>query len=57
MVRRGQNDFGPIFWRPDGTYATRPDSFVGMGVQFVRDESDAVTWVRVNGRIERKEGR
>ena len=57
MVRRGQNDFGLVFWGPDVTYATGPDSFVGMAVEFIRDESGAVTWVRVNGRIARKEGR
>ena len=57
MVERGENVYGLVFWGPDVTYATGPDAFVGMAVEFIRDDRDTVTWVRVNGRIARKEGR
>ena len=42
-----------VFWGPDLAYRT--DS--GSPVEFIRDDSGAVTWIRVNGRIARKEGR
>ncbi len=57
VIGSGQNSFGLIFWGPDVTYATGPGAFVGMAVEFIRDETGSVTWVRVNGRIARKEGR
>ncbi len=38
------------------TYATGPGAFIGIAVEFIRDDTGAVTWVRVNGRIARKEG-
>ena len=56
MVGQGPSHYALVFWGPDVTYATGPGAFVGMAVEFIRDESGAVTWVRVNGRIARKEG-
>ncbi len=57
VVGRGQSSYGLVFWGPDVTYATGPGAFTGMAVEFIRDDTGAVTWVRVNGRIARKEGR
>jgi hypothetical protein len=37
------------------TYSSGPGAFEGMAVEFIRDASGAVTWVRVNGRIARRE--
>lgn len=61
----GANDQYPlVFWAPDMAYAAEPGSdpstwaaFPGMAVEFIRDASGAVTWIRENGRIARKEGR
>ena len=55
MVGRRPSEYVLVFWGPDVTYATGPGAFVGMAVEFIRDESGAVTWVRVNGRIARKD--
>jgi CubicO group peptidase (beta-lactamase class C family) len=52
-----EDGYGLVFWAPDMTYATGPGAYEGMPVEFVRDASGAVTWVRVNGRIARKTGR
>jgi CubicO group peptidase (beta-lactamase class C family) len=57
VVGSGNRSYGLVFWGPDVTYATGPSAFSGMAVEFIRDEDGAVTWVRVNGRIARKEGR
>jgi hypothetical protein len=57
MIGLGANTYGLVFWGPDVTYATGPGAFLGMAVEFIRDDSGAVTWVRVNGRIARKEER
>ena len=57
VVRRGQNSYGLVFWGPEVTYSTGPGRFTGMAVEFIRDDTGAVTWVRVNGRIARREGR
>ena len=57
VVGRGQNSYGLVFWGPDMTYSTGPGAFTGMAVEFIRDDTGGVTWVRVNGRIARKEGR
>ena len=57
VVGRGQRSYGLVFWGRDMTYTTGPGAFAGMAVEFIRDDSGAVTWVRVNGRIARKEGR
>ncbi len=56
VVGSGDTGYGLVFWAPDMAYATGPGSFTGMAVEFVRDGSGRVTWVRVNGRIARKEG-
>lgn len=42
-----------VFWGPDLAY--QADS--GLPVEFIRDDSGVVTWIRVNGIIARKEGR
>lgn len=57
VVGAGDNRYGLVFWGPDVTYATGPGAFAGMAVEFIRDAGGVVTWVRVNGRIARKEGR
>lgn len=57
VIGTGRNRYGLVFWGSDVTYATGPGAFTGMAVEFIRDDSGAVTWVRVNGRIARKEGR
>jgi len=56
-VGPADNGYGLVFWAPDMAYATGPGAYEGMPVEFVRDGSGAVTWVRVNGRIARKAGR
>ena len=39
-----------------GTFeATGPGAYVGCPVEFLRDASGAVSWVRVNGRVARRE--
>lgn len=57
VVGSGPGRHGLTFWAPDMAYGTGPGSFQGMAVEFIRDGSGAVTWVRVNGRIARREGR
>ena len=57
VVGSGEDAYGLVFWAPDMAYSTGPGTFEGMSVEFVRDGSGAVTWMRVNGRIARKEGR
>lgn len=57
VVGTGDRAYGLVFWGPDVTYATGGGAYVGMPVEFVRDEAGRVTWVRVNGRIARREGR
>ena len=57
MVGSGESGYGLVFWAPDMTYSTGPGAFTGMAVEFIRDEGGSVTWVRVNGRIARREGR
>ena len=52
-----QNSYALVFWGPDLAYSAPPRAYTGMPVEFIRDDSGAVTWVRVNGRIARKEGR
>ncbi len=56
VVGSGNRAHSLVFWGPDVTYSTGPGAFLGMAVEFIRDESGTVTWVRVNGRIARKEG-
>ena len=56
VVGSGNRSYGLVFWGPDVTYSTGSGAFTGMAVEFIRDETGAVTWVRVNGRIARKEG-
>lgn len=55
MIGSGRGAYGLLFWGPDVTYATGPGAFAGMAVEFIRDDSGRVSWVRVNGRIARKE--
>lgn len=56
-VGSGESRYGLRFWAPDMAYATGPGAFPGMAVEFIRNGSGAVTWIRVNGRIARKDGR
>jgi len=55
VIGSGPAAYGLVFWGSDVTYATGPGAFLGMAVEFVRDDSGMVTWIRVNGRIARKE--
>ena len=52
-----QNAYALVFWGRDLAYSAPPRDYTGMPVEFIRDDSGAVTWVRVNGRIARKQGR
>ncbi len=54
-VGSGEPGYGLVFWAPDMAYSTGPGAFEGMAVEFVRDDGGAVRWVRVNGRIARKQ--
>lgn len=56
-IGSAENGYGLVFWAPDMTYSTGPGAFEGMAVEFIRDDAGIVTWVRVNGRIARKDGR
>ena len=55
VVGSGENRYGLVFWAPDMAYSTGPGAFTGMAVEFIRDGGGAVTWVRVNGRIGRRQ--
>lgn len=50
----GQPDAGVTFYGRDVAYAV-DGVYTGMPFEFVRDASGAVRWVRVNGRIARRE--
>lgn len=52
----GERSYDLVFWSEDMTYADGPGAFSGMAVEFVRDGGGRVRWIRVNGRIARKEG-
>jgi hypothetical protein len=47
-----------VFYGPDVAYAATDDgtgaAYVGMPVEFIRNKSGAVGWIRVNGRIAKK---
>lgn len=49
----GQPDAAVTFYGPDVAYAVS-GVYTGLPVEFVRDGSGAVRWVRVNGRIARR---
>ena len=44
-----------LFHLGDGTTPSGASAYTGKPVEFVRDDRGRVTWVRVNGRIARKE--
>lgn len=44
-----------VFYGEDVAYSTGPGAYVGTPVEFIRDDDGVVMWVRVNGRIARKE--
>ena len=52
----GAEDIALVFWGPDITYSAPPRAYTGMPVEFVREDGGAVRWMRINGRIARKEG-
>lgn len=56
VVGAGDNRWGLTFWAPDMAHSTGPGAFPGLPVEFLRDDRGVVTWIRVNGRIARKEG-
>ena len=46
---------GPLaFYGADAAYGSEVGGYAGVPVEFIRDGSGAVTWVRVNGRIARR---
>jgi CubicO group peptidase (beta-lactamase class C family) len=63
LVLRGSGSGGGevplVFWGEDVAYTDPQDGrgypYRGMPVEFVRDDSGVVRWVRVNGRIARKD--
>jgi CubicO group peptidase (beta-lactamase class C family) len=64
VVDTGGDSCSLVFWAPDMAYASAEGStpgpwqiFRGMAFEFIRDDSGQVTWIRVDGRIARKEGR
>ena len=57
VVGTGPRAYPLVFWGPDVAYASGGGAFEGMAVEFVRDAAGRVTWIRVNGRIARREGR
>jgi hypothetical protein len=56
VVGAGERAYGLVFWSDDMTWSTGPGAFEGMAVEFVRDDAGRVRWIRVNGRIARKDG-
>lgn len=56
VVGAGENRWGLTFWAPDMAHSTGPGAYPGLPVEFIRDAGGVVTWIRVNGRIARKEG-
>lgn len=56
VVGAGDNRWGLTFWAPDMAHSTGPGAYLGLPVEFIRDDRGVVTWIRVNGRIARKEG-
>jgi hypothetical protein len=50
-----EQGYGLIFYADDVAYSTGPGAYVGTPVEFIRDEGGVVKWVRVNGRIARKQ--
>ena len=42
------------FYGEDVAFSVGPAAYHGQPVEFIRDSSGAVAWVRVNGRIARK---
>jgi CubicO group peptidase (beta-lactamase class C family) len=52
----GQAEAPITFYGPDVAYALS-GQYVGMPCEFVRDDAGTVAWIRVNGRIARKDAR
>jgi hypothetical protein len=50
----GQQEVVVTFYGPDVAYAVS-GAYVGMPYEFIRAEDGAVRWVRVNGRIARRD--
>lgn len=55
MTGPNQPEIGITFFGRDIAYAV-DGSYIGMPFEFIRNASGAVGWIRVNGRIARKEG-
>ena len=53
-VESGGDPYQVTFWGKDLTYSLPPRAYTGMPVEFIRDASEQVNWIRVNGRIARK---
>jgi CubicO group peptidase (beta-lactamase class C family) len=52
LMLGGSDGRGLVFWGPDLAYAT--SDYEGYPVEFVRNDSGQVGWIRMNGRIARK---
>jgi hypothetical protein len=50
----GARGGGLRFYGDDVAYVDSEGGYEGLPVEFVRNESGAVRWIRVNGRIARK---
>lgn len=50
----GQADAPIVFYGPDVAYALS-GQYLGMPYEFIRDDGGVVRWIRVNGRIARKD--
>lgn len=50
----GQADAPIVFYGPDIAYALS-GQYLGMPYEFIRDDAGTVRWIRVNGRIARKD--
>ena len=55
-VREAETEFEVVFYAPDVAYSTSDaaEVYLGMPVEFIRDPSGQVRWIRVDGRIARK---
>ena len=53
VIGEGPGQMSAVFYAPDMAYSTTDgtSTYVGLPIEFIRDESGEVGWVRVDGRI------
>jgi CubicO group peptidase (beta-lactamase class C family) len=58
VVANGNNPTGSslVFYGPDVAYAIAGQAYVGTPYEFVRTPDRKVGWIRINGRVARKDG-